>query len=188
MGHPTVLLNNAGISSGKTILDTHHTEYHAMFNINTIAHFHLVKEFLPMMIENNHGHIITISSMSSFLTYACVVSYSQAKSSALAFHEGLAQEIRHIYGAKKIRTSVIHPTWTDTPMTRYFTESKKWREPTLKASEVANSIVQCILDGRSRQVILPGTYVLLGMLKGWPNWLQEGLRDTGAGIIDVIRR
>lgn len=159
-----------------------------MFDINTIAHFHLVKEFLPMMIENNHGHIISISSMASYVTYPCVVSYAQVKSSALAFHKGLTQEIRHIYGAKKIRTSIFHLTWADTPMTKYFNTSKKWKEPTLKASEVANSIVQCILDGRSKQVVLLGTYAWLGMLKGWPNWLQEGLRDTGAVVIDAIRR
>ena len=60
------------IASSKTILDTELTEYYAMFEIGTISHFHLVKEFLPMMTRNNHGHIITTSSMASFVTFAAI--------------------------------------------------------------------------------------------------------------------
>ena len=189
MGHPTILLNNAGIASGRTILDTHPTEYHAMFDIGTIAHFHLAKEFMPMMIEKNHGQIIiTVSSMASFVTIACNVSYSQMKSSAHAFHEGLGQEIRHIYGSKKIRTSILHPTWIDTPMIERFSASPKWTELTLKACDVSNEIVLCILNGRSKQVVLPKTYAWVGTVKGWPSWIQEGLRNMGAASMDAIRR
>lgn len=66
--------------------------------------------------------------------------------------------------------------------------SPKWTEPTITASEVANSIVQCILSERSKQVVLPGSHTWVETLNSWPNWLQEGLRDSGAVIIDAIRR
>ncbi|PQE19127.1 Short-chain dehydrogenase reductase SDR protein [Rutstroemia sp. NJR-2017a BBW] len=187
MGHPTILLNNAGIASGKPLLETDDKEYQAMFDINTIAHFHLVKNFLPNMIQHNHGHIITIASMASFVTIPLNVSYSQAKASAHAFHEGLSQEIKHIYGAPKVRTSIFHPSWVETPMTRFLTTAKGWDQPTLKASEVADSIVKCILEGRSRRVFLPGGYVWAATIKGWPSWVQEGVRNRGAGMVRALQ-
>jgi all-trans-retinol dehydrogenase (NAD+) len=186
IGHPTVLFNNAGIACDKPLLDTDYHEYHAMFGINTIAHFYLVKNFLPNMIKNDHGHIITTCSMASFVTLPVNVSYSQAKSSALTFHEGLAQELRHLYGAKKVRTSIFHPTWTDTPMIRPIIASKHWTEPTLKANVVADRVVQCILEGRSKRVFLPDSYVWAATIKGWPSWLQEALRDRGGAMIQAL--
>lgn len=74
------------------------------FEVNILAHFWTVKEFLPSMIKRNHGHVITIASMASFAALGEMVDYSCSKVGALAFHEGLTQEIRHWYGAKKIRT------------------------------------------------------------------------------------
>jgi short-subunit dehydrogenase len=99
------LINNAGTGSGATILDETEQELQRTFDVNILAHFKLVKEFLPHMIERNHGHIVTIASMASFASVANNVSYSATKAGALAFHEGLAQELKARYGANKVRTT-----------------------------------------------------------------------------------
>ena len=67
--------------------------------------FKLVKEFLPHMVQRNHGHIVTIASIASFASVANNASYSATKAGALAFHEGLAQELKARYGANKVRTT-----------------------------------------------------------------------------------
>lgn len=72
--------------------------------MNTLAHFLTVKEFLPSMVRHNHGHVVTMASMASFITVGEMVDYACTKASALAFHEGLSQEIRHWYGATRVRT------------------------------------------------------------------------------------
>lgn len=104
-GEPTVLINNAGIGMNKTILDETEAEIRRTFDVNTISHFLLVKEFSPAMIRRNHGHIVTIASMASFLVHAQNVDYTCTKASALAFHEGLAQELKSRYKANKVRTT-----------------------------------------------------------------------------------
>jgi len=76
-----------------------------LFNVNTISHFLLAKEFVPAMARANHGHVVTIASAASFCSYADQVSYCASKASALAFHEGLGQELRHRYHAPKVRTT-----------------------------------------------------------------------------------
>jgi short-subunit dehydrogenase len=104
-GDPTVLINNAGVQSNKPILELTHDRIHSVFDLNIISDFLLVKEFLPAMISNNHGHIVTVASLASFTTRAINVDYACTKAAALAFHEGLGQELRHIYHAPGVRTT-----------------------------------------------------------------------------------
>ncbi|KAF7550935.1 hypothetical protein G7Z17_g5383 [Cylindrodendrum hubeiense] len=104
IGDPTVLINNAGIAMGKSILNSEPSFIRRMFEVNTLSHFWLIQEFLPAMIKRNHGHVVTMASMASFVVIAGNVDYSCTKASALAFHEGLGQELKHWHSAGKIRT------------------------------------------------------------------------------------
>jgi NADP-dependent 3-hydroxy acid dehydrogenase YdfG len=104
LGDPTVLVNNAGVGHDGTILEEPEAKIRQTFEVNTISHFLMVREFLPSMIRQNHGHVITIASMASFVALGEMVDYCCSKASALAFHEGLTQELRYWYQAKKVRT------------------------------------------------------------------------------------
>lgn len=104
-GDPTVLINNAGIGSARSILEEPEDTTRKMFDVNIIAHFVLVKQFLPTMIKKNHGHVVTVASMASFMTQAQNVDYACTKAAALAFHEGLNQELKSRYNAPKVRTT-----------------------------------------------------------------------------------
>lgn len=57
------------------------------------------------MLETNHGHIVTVASMVSFMTQASNVDYACTKAAALALHEGLAQEIRGLYKVDGVHTT-----------------------------------------------------------------------------------
>ncbi|KAJ6132603.1 hypothetical protein N7471_007818 [Penicillium samsonianum] len=105
VGSPSILINNAGIGTAKSLLDETNEEIQRTFDVNNVAHFWMAREFLPQMIQQNHGHVVTVASMASFITLASNVSYSCTKAAALSFHEGMAQELRHRHGARKVRTS-----------------------------------------------------------------------------------
>ncbi|ENH98580.1 hypothetical protein COCC4DRAFT_155403 [Bipolaris maydis ATCC 48331] len=104
-GNPSVLINNAGVANGKTILEESEDERRRVFNVDILAHFSLVREFLPDMIKHNHGHIVTVASTASFLARPQLVSYSCCKTALIAFHEGLSQELRMRHNARKVRTT-----------------------------------------------------------------------------------
>lgn len=106
-GEPTILVNNAGIGREGTILGKSESVIRSVFEVNTLAHWWTVREFLPAMIRANHGHIITIASASSFVGLGEMTDYCCSKASALSFHEGLTQEIRLWYKAEKVRTRYI---------------------------------------------------------------------------------
>ncbi|KAE8355872.1 hypothetical protein BDV28DRAFT_128039 [Aspergillus coremiiformis] len=106
-GDPTVLVNNAGVGYDGTILDEPEAKIRQTFEVNTVSHFLMVREFLPSMIKHNHGHVVTIASMASFVALGEMVEYCCSKASALAFHEGLGQELRVQYKAPKVRTRYV---------------------------------------------------------------------------------
>jgi short-subunit dehydrogenase len=103
-GDPTALVNAAGVFNRGSLLENDEREIRETFEVNTLSHFFLVKEFLPSMIQMNRGHIITVASAASFVTVAEMMAYCCTKASALAFHEGLRQELKHWYNAPGIKT------------------------------------------------------------------------------------
>ncbi|KAF7557593.1 hypothetical protein G7Z17_g518 [Cylindrodendrum hubeiense] len=183
VGNPTVLINNAGVSSGISILDSSEVQIRRTFEVNNMAHFWMIQEFLPAMIKANHGHIVTMASIASFVVIAGNVDYSCSKAGALAFHEGLRQELKHRYSARKIRTSVVHPCWVRTPMNAHLVDSPGFKEHVIEPDVVANVVVEQILQGRSGQIILPKWQSITSGIRMLPHWMQESIRDSQAGIL-----
>jgi all-trans-retinol dehydrogenase (NAD+) len=57
------------------------------------------------MVERNHGHVVSIASMSSFVVPAQIVAYACTKAAVVAFNEGLASELRSRYKAPDVKTT-----------------------------------------------------------------------------------
>lgn len=66
-GDVTILINNAGVVSGKSLLDANDQEMEHTMKVNTLALLHTTREFLPAMIRNKKGHIVTIASLGGII-------------------------------------------------------------------------------------------------------------------------
>lgn len=95
-GDVTILINNAGIVTGKKILETSHKLAEKTLQVNTLAHVYTVKEFLPSMIKKNHGHIVSIASSAGLVGCPGLVDYCASKYGAVGFDESLRLEIKKI--------------------------------------------------------------------------------------------
>ena len=136
----------------------------------------MVQEFLPDMIQNNHGHIVTIASVTSFVGLGGWVDYCCSKASALAFHEGLSQELSLWYDAPKVRTSIFHPAWVRTPLIESYASSEKvFKKSMLEPEVVAEAVVKQILTQRGGQIILPENKFVISLLRAFPHWIQRGI-------------
>lgn len=148
--------------------------------MNILSHFRLVKEFLPAMISANHGTVVTTASLAASVTSSGFVDYCCTKAAALAFHEGLAAELKTEYSAPKVRTVCILPGWIDTALIRGrgIQNNSKFLMPTLSAETVADTVVKKVLTGTSGIIILPQMGVLVGWtVRFWPMWLQSLIRS-----------
>ncbi|KAI9793758.1 MAG: hypothetical protein M1835_007064 [Candelina submexicana] len=184
-GNPTILINNAGVARGKTILDSTENDVRLTFDVNTLSHYFLTKEFVPHMVRTNHGMIVTVASLASYVTAPQMVDYCASKAAALSFHEGLTAELKTRYNAPKVRTVAVTPGYTKTRLFTGFRNDSTFLIPTLEPETVAEGIVQKVLSGTSGQIILPGGGRFLSMLRGWPHWLQHNVRkDTDRSMTE----
>lgn len=177
-GPPTVLINNAGVARGKTILDGTESDTRLTFDVNTLSHYSLAREFLPSMISTDHGMIVTVASLASYITTANLVDYASSKAAALSFHDGLKTELVTRYSAPKVRTVLITQGFTKTPLFEGWNQEPEFMSPVLEIGSVAEAIVNAVLKGESGQVILPGSSrMMVPMLRALPDWWVIGLRN-----------
>ncbi|RWA06567.1 hypothetical protein EKO27_g8532 [Xylaria grammica] len=183
VGEPTILVNNAGVARGKTILETSEKDLKFTFDVNVFAHYNTVKEFLPSMIKKNHGMVVTVASVASWVTVPNMVDYSMSKTAATAFHEGLSAELKTRYNAPKVRTVIVNQGYTKTPLFTGYRNDSPFLMPALEPESVADAICRQIFTGRSGQVITPRFGKFLQLIQAMPHWYSYGLRAKGESIM-----
>lgn len=81
--------------------------------------------------------------------------------------------------------SVVPPFWTRTPLTKDLTADSRFNKFLLEPETVADAVVQQVLKGESAQIVLPARFnTLAPLLRGLPNWLQEGVRGADKSLLD----
>jgi all-trans-retinol dehydrogenase (NAD+) len=111
-----VLINNAGVINGKKLIDSDDSIIEKTFKVNVMAHLWLIKLILPQMIDNNEGHIVSISSLLGILTMSNVCDYSASKFAVNGLIDALRHELINLKKSHVIKTSVICPYLTSTGM------------------------------------------------------------------------
>jgi all-trans-retinol dehydrogenase (NAD+) len=178
LGAPTILINNAGILAPHTILATPDPYLRKLFDVNVLANWYTTKAFLPAMIAANKGHIVTVASMASFIGVAGLADYCASKAAVLSFHEALDQELKHHYEAAGVLTTSVHPGWIRTPLLKEVEgELKAGGAEMIEPEDVAEAVVNRIVGCSGGQVFLPGSGAMGSGMRGWPNWVQERVRD-----------
>jgi short-subunit dehydrogenase len=174
-----VLINNAGCARGKSVLDATEKDIRLTFNVNALSHYFLAQQFLPSMIQRNHGMIVTVASLAAYLPAPNMVDYAASKAAALAFHEGLSAELATNYKADRVRTVVMCQGYTRTALFEGFAGNSLYPET------VAEEIVKAVLKGRSAHLVLPeSTWGIVPKVRSWPLWMQYGFRK---GLKDLMK-
>ncbi|GAA6062654.1 hypothetical protein JCM10212_003466 [Sporobolomyces blumeae] len=189
IGKPTILINNAGIARGKTILDTRPEEFLLTYKVNVLGAHNILREFLPHLISINHGHVMTTASSASYAAIPSLSEYSCSKAAVLALHETLNGELRHRYNAPRVRTSVICPTKVSTQMGDAMKDQDtQFLSPTLDAGWLAGEMVRIIESGLSDHLVTPHfAHLLLPSLRSFPDyfrWLVATVGKTHETITD----
>ena len=109
-GPVNVLVNNAGISVSKSLLQMTEEEYRRIVDINQVSVFLGLKTVVPSMQKAGGGSIINISSINGIVGGA--VGYTDTKFAVRGMTKAAAMECSH-YG---IRVNSVHPGVIETPM------------------------------------------------------------------------
>jgi len=161
VGDISILINNAGIVSGTTLLDTPDEKIERTFNVNVMAHFWTIKSFLPEMINNKKGHIVTIASLAGHSGTNKLVDYCSSKFANVGMDEALKAEL-YVQGVSSfIKTTVVCPYYISTGM---FAGVQSKVVPILEPEYVAEETVKAILMNKP-VLILPWWCTILVTLK-----------------------
>jgi len=172
-GDVEILINNAGIVSGKTLLENSEKMIEKTVQINTISHAYTVREFLPTMLQKNKGHIVTISSAAGTVGVCGLADYCASKFGAFGFDESLRMELRKLKSA--VKTTCICPYYIDTGM--FHGVKSNFLLPILKESYATRRIVNAILQ-EEKVVCLPAIGNLIFLVRAiFPTWLFDTICD-----------
>ncbi|KAL4671156.1 hypothetical protein H8959_003865, partial [Pygathrix nigripes] len=106
VGDVSILINNAGIVTGKNFLDCPDELMEKSFDVNFKAHLWTYKAFLPAMIANDHGHLVCISSSAGLVGVNGLADYCASKFAAFGLAESVFVET-FVQNQKGIKTTIL---------------------------------------------------------------------------------
>lgn len=146
-----ILINNAGIVSGRNLVDLTEEQIIRTFDVNTLALYWTSKAFLPGMIERKNGHIVTISSAGGICATARMTDYCASKFAAFGFDDALRVEMKR--NKLPIHTTVVCPFYIDTGMFKGVKTRFSFLLPILQPEYVATQIVSSVARRKQRLVM-----------------------------------
>merc|ERR1712179_46299 len=161
VGPVTILINNAGIVSGSSILDSPDGRITKTFEVNVFAHFWTIKAFLPDMLEHRQGHVVNIASLAGHSGTPKLVDYCASKFAAVGIDEALRVELFAQGHSDYIKTTVVCPYYISTGM---FAGVVSKVVPILEPEYVADRAVAATLTNQE-VLLLPWWSMFLISLK-----------------------
>jgi 3alpha(or 20beta)-hydroxysteroid dehydrogenase len=115
-GRIDVLVNNAGIFRIAGLADTDRDLWDRIIAVNQTGVFLGLKAVAPVMVEQQSGSIINISSIAGLRGAGMAIAYGASKWAVRGMTRSLAQEL----APHRVRVNSIHPGIIDTPMADEF--------------------------------------------------------------------
>jgi NADP-dependent 3-hydroxy acid dehydrogenase YdfG len=95
-GRIDVLVNNAGYGTIGAVEEVSDAEVRKMFDVNVFGLLNMTRATLPVMREQQSGHLLHLSSLAGSVAYPGSATYGATKHAVEAINEGLAKELAPI--------------------------------------------------------------------------------------------
>ncbi|XP_004450216.1 epidermal retinol dehydrogenase 2 [Dasypus novemcinctus] len=181
VGEVSILINNAGVVTGKKFLTCPDDLMEKSFDVNFKAHVWTYKAFLPAMIANDHGHLVCISSSAGLIGVKGLADYCASKFAAIGFAESVFTET-FAQNHKGIKTTIVCPFFIKTGMFEGCSTGSPLLLPILEPEYVVTRIVDAILQERMYLYIPKSLYFLMFLKSFLP--LKMGM--VLADYLDVL--
>src|SRR5436190_4879720 len=149
-----LVINNAGVASGGSLLDADMAEWQWMLNINLLGVVRGCREFVPWLVRQGHGRIVNVASFAGLAGAPNIMSYGVAKAGVVMLSEQLRAELQR----KGVKVSVVCPSFFKTNLGDNFRGNPKMKDVALslmeRAHETAADIAESVYAQVERDVFL----------------------------------
>ncbi|WP_436903134.1 SDR family oxidoreductase [Halovenus halobia] len=142
-GQIDILVNNAGVMLLEPLERADRSNLRQMVEVNLLGLMNLTHAVLPVMQEQDAGHIVNVSSVAGREASANSSGYNATKFGVNAFTDAVRQEV----SGDGIRSTVIEPGAVETELATHIPDEQVIEQfaemdlPTLNAGDIARSIV-----------------------------------------------
>lgn len=116
-----ILVNNAGITRDKLMMQMNQEDFDKVINVNLRAAFMATAVASRFMVRNKFGRIINISSVAGVMGQAGSSNYAASKAGLIGMTKSVAREL----GKKNITANCIAPGFIMTEMTEVLAQPVK---------------------------------------------------------------
>ena len=180
-GPVDVLVNNAGLGTGRNVVDFTAAELEAIFRVNLLAPAELCRQVLPGMLERGVGHIVNVSSLAGVAPFPGLAVYASTKAGLTQFTAGLRADLR----GSPVRTTVVELGPVPTDLLDAAEEHRPTADsfrrfaalqllPDIRRDLVAEEVVAAVENDR-RHVRLPKRAAVFSLMTEAPRRLAEVL-------------
>ena len=147
-GRLDTLVNNAGVMLLGPVEQADSGDWRTMINVNLLGVLYCTHAALPIMLGQESGDIVNISSVAGRFARAGNAVYAATKFGVGAFSEGLRNEVTE----RGVRVTLIEPGFVDTELQSHNTGvvletleamREHLRDP-LRAQDIANGILYAV--------------------------------------------
>ncbi|MFC0033079.1 SDR family oxidoreductase [Micromonospora chaiyaphumensis] len=150
-GDVTLLVNNAGVSTGADLLDGDLAEIRRELETHYLGTLSVVRAFAPRIAANGGGTVLNILSALSWITFPQVGAYGAAKAAEWSMTNALRAQLAD----RGVRVAGLHVGYMDTDMAAHVTAPKS--DPAEIARIAVDGIeadrYEIVADETSRQVL-----------------------------------
>lgn len=171
VGIVTILINNAGITTGDTILNLSFELIEKTMAVNLLSSFYTIKTFLPNMLKIKRGYVVTVASTLGYMSPARLSAYGASKSGLIALHESLTYELGSpTLNTTGVKTLLICPGQLKTRMFEGVRTPSTLFAPELEPRDVANQVYKSVVYGCRGEIKIPfyGNFLPIFRSAPWP--------------------
>jgi 3-oxoacyl-[acyl-carrier protein] reductase len=121
LGGIGILVNNAGITRDKLMIQMDDDDFDKVIAVNLRAAFVATRVAARSMVRNKFGRIISISSVAGVIGQAGSANYASSKAGLIGMTKSIAREV----GKKNITANCIAPGFIQTDMTAVLPDAVK---------------------------------------------------------------
>lgn len=150
-GTPQILVNNAGLTTSGSFIETSRSDWEYVFNVNVIGLLECTQRAILAMREANvEGHIINMNSIQGLQVYNFGPAHFNVYSASKYAISAITRTLRNDLIGNNIRVTSINPGLTDTPLVRGLGVDDTM--PIIQPEDVADAVLYIVGTPQNVQI------------------------------------